>query len=270
MKVLAFNGSPREKGRSRIYRIHPAIGFAETGGFAVKAVGIVGFKKSGKTTLGLRLSEELLRRGQKVAVLKHVSGDMDFADTDTSKYKSLVPYVAAISSKETEIILKGQRTIEEILRYYFDYDIVLVEGFKREQTFPKIVCLRDISEREELFDGLQLFTAGFDHRIADFDILDDRQIEQMAAMVIEKSFKLPGLDCTYCGYESCYDFAKEIVRQKETIDKCTCLNPHISIRIDGTVIPLNQFASSILRNTLLAMLSSLKGFKSGPVEIEIP
>jgi len=92
----------------------------------------------------------------------------------------------------------------------------------------------------------------------------------MASIIMEKSFKLPSLNCGHCGYETCFDLAKEIVAGKESISKCVSLNPPISINIDGTVFPLNPFTSNLLKNTILAMLSSLKGFKKGTVQIEIP
>jgi len=234
----------------------------------VKAVGIVGYKKSGKTALVSRLSQELSRMGHSVAILKHVSGDIDFPDTDTSRFRSYVPFVSAISSRESEIILKGKKTVEDILKYC-DYDIVLVEGFKGEKTFPKVVCIRNEGERRELFDGLELFSASFKESISDFTIGNDDHVKEMAALILERSFKLPNLNCGHCGYESCYELAREIVGGKETIDKCVSLNPPISIRIDGTMFPLNPFTSNLLKNTILTMLSSLKGFKKGTVEIEI-
>ena len=235
----------------------------------MKAVGIVGYKKSGKTALVIRLSQELARMGHRVAILKHVSGGIDFPDTDTSRFRSHVPFVAAISSRESEIILKGKKRIEEILKFC-DHDIVLLEGFKREKTFPKIVCIRNEGEKRELFDGLQLFSASFKESISDFTIGNDDHMDKMAAIVLERSFKLPSLNCGHCGYESCYELAREIVGGKETIDKCVSLNPPISIKVDGTMFPLNPFTSGLFKSTILAMLSSLKGFKKGTVEIEIP
>ena len=162
-----------------------------------------------------------------------------------------------------------RKRIEDIVTY-FDCDIFLVEGFKGEKTFPKIVCLKQESDKEELFDGLQLLTAGIDGNISDFVIEDDKDIKSMAAVVAERAFKLPSLNCGHCGYETCYDLAKEIVGGRETIDKCVSLNPPISINIDGTDLPLNPFTSNLMKNTVLAMLSSLKGIKKGTVKIEIP
>ncbi len=235
----------------------------------MKAVGVIGYKKSGKTTLIIRLSQELSRIGYSVAILKHASGNIDFPSTDTSKFRAHAGFVSAISSKESEIILKGRKRIEDILTYV-DCDIVLVEGFKKEKTFPKIVCIRKEGEEKELFDGLQLFTASFEASISDYNILNDDHIKKMASIVTERSFKLPNLNCGHCGYESCYELAKEILRGKESIDKCVSLNPSISIKVGGAEFPLNPFMSNLFKNSFLAMLSSLKGFKKGTVEIEIP
>lgn len=235
----------------------------------MKVVGIVGYKKSGKTALIMKLSQELSRMGHRVGILKHVSGEIAFPDTDTSKCRPYVPFVSAISSKESEIILKGKKTVEDILTYC-ESDIVLIEGFKKEKTFPKIVCIKNAGEERALLDGLELFTASFEQNVSDFTIVNDDHIKEMAAIVAERSFKLPNLNCGHCGYESCYELAREIVGGRETVNKCVSLNPPISIKVEGTTFPLNPFTSSLFKSTILAMLSSLKGFKKGTVEIEIP
>ena len=235
----------------------------------MKVIGVIGYKKSGKTTLVIRLSQELSSMGYSVAILKHASGDIDFPSSDTSKFRAHAAFVSAISSKESEIILKGRKRIEDILTY-FDCDIVLIEGFKKEKTFPKIVCIRNKGEESELFDGLQLFTASFNKDISDLTIENDDHVKKMAAIVSEKSFKLPNLNCGHCGYESCFDLAKEIVKGKKSIANCVSLNPPISIKVDGTEFPLNPFMSNLFKNGFSAMLSSLKGFKKGRIEIDIP
>ena len=235
----------------------------------MKVVGIVGYKKSGKTTLGLRLSKELSDMGYRVGVLKHVSGMIDYADTDTSKYKSQVPLVVAVSQEEAEIILKGEKGVDEMLKY-FDSDIVLVEGFKAEKTFPKVVCLREEGEKRELLDGLELFTASFKQGISDFEIGNEAHVKRMAAVVMERGFKLPNLSCTRCGYASCFELAREIVRGKESVEQCASLSPSISVKIDGHEYPLNHYTSALFKNIVMAMVSSLKGFRKGTIQIEIP
>ena len=86
-----------------------------------------------------------------------VSGNAISPETDTSKYRPYAPFVAAIAPAATEIVVTGSQRLEDVL-VYCDADLVLVEGFKQEKTFPKIVCLRDVAEGDKLFDGLQLFT----------------------------------------------------------------------------------------------------------------
>jgi len=235
----------------------------------VKAVGIIGYKKSGKTTLIVRLSQELSAIGYRVGILKHVSSSIDLPDNDTSKFRAHAPFVAAISSRESEILVQGRKRIEDILPYC-NTDIVLVEGFKKEKTFPKIVCIRDQDEEKELFDGLQLFTASLKPSLSEYHILNDDHVKKMAAIAAERSFKLPNLNCGHCGYESCYELAMEIVKGNKSTENCVSLNPPISISVDGAEFPLNPFMSNLFKNSFLAMLSSLKGFKKGRIRIEIP
>jgi len=235
----------------------------------VKAVGIVGFKKSGKTTLIMKLCQELSARGYKVAAIKHTPLHIFFPETDSSKFKEHASFVAAIGQKETEIIIKGEKSIEDILAYC-DSDIVLIEGFKREKTFPKIVCVKDEADKNELFDGLQLLTASFDGSSADFAITKDDHIKEMASIIIERAFKLPGLNCADCGYQNCYELAKEIVRGKTTAEACVSLHPPISIKVNGRSLALNAFTAHLFKTTVLAMVSALKGVRKGPVEIKIP
>ena len=235
----------------------------------MKAVGIIGYKKSGKSTLVMRLSKELSEMGYSVAILKHVSRSIDFPDTDTSRFRTNASFVSAISPKESEIIVKGKNCIEDILAYV-DCDIVLVEGFKEEKTFPKIVCVLQSADKKKLCNGLDLCTASFNKDISDFSIKNDDHVKKMAGIVSEKSFKLPNLNCAHCGYESCFELAKEIVRGNKTIDNCVSLDPPISIKVDGAEFALNPFMSQLFKNSFLAMLSSLKGFKKGRIEITIP
>ena len=156
----------------------------------MKAVGIVGYHKSGKTTLGVKLCKELAGKGLRVGVVKHVSCELQFADADSSRYRALASVVAAASSKEAEIIVKGEKSFEDMLRYCADCDLVLVEGFKKESLFPKIVCLREREEKAELLDGLELFTASFKEGVADYLISNDDHVREMAGIALERAAKV--------------------------------------------------------------------------------
>ncbi len=239
----------------------------------MRVIGIIGYKKSGKTTLTLKLSDELIKRDYKVAVVKHINEDLDLANSDTLKYKEILTQIAAITPEESVIFLKNKKNLEEIIKY-FEADIILIEGFKKEKTFPKIVCLREESEKAELFDGLQLCTAGFvskevNQKLCDFNILNDEDIEKIAKIAINKSFKLPNLNCGECGYQDCYGLAQEIVKGNKTLDDCSSLEPSTLVKVNGEIISMNPFISKIVKNTIIGLLSSLKGFIKGDIEIKI-
>lgn len=235
----------------------------------MKAVGIIGYKKSGKTTLGVRLASALTQKGLAVGVIKHTTEGIDLPSADSTQYSQVSNFVAVIAQEETEIILKGEQTIEEVLKY-FNGDVLIVEGFKNNKTFPKVVCLREESERKDLCDGLEIATVSFQKELGDYDILNDTHCRAIADLIIEKGFILPTLDCGKCAYTSCEALAKAIVSGKTSIEACTALNPPISIKVDDKNIALNPFTANFCKSTILGMISCLKGYKKGKITIEIP
>ena len=241
--------------------------------FRSRVVGIIGYKKSGKTTLVLKLAKELISQGYRVAAIKHAPESIDKTHTDSDKYKEYLSQVAVINSKESILFLKNKKSIDDILNY-IEADIVLIEGFKKEKTFPKIVCLRKESEKKELFDGLELCTASLPpvndlKNLFGYSILDDEDIRDMVKIVIEKAFKLPNLNCGACGFSDCYELAREIVKGNNTIKNCNSLHSEVIITANGKEIPMNPFTSKMVKNTIYGLLSPLKGFKEGNIEIKL-
>jgi len=240
----------------------------------MKAIGIIGYKKSGKTALLLKLAEELTSRGYQVAAIKHTSQEIyEKNNSDTSKYKEYLSQVTAITPQESIIYFKNKNNLEEVLKF-LDAEIILVEGFKNEKTFPKIICLRKESEKDELVDGLQLCTSCIlssnkDTKFTDFNILNELDIKKIADIVIEKSFKLPNLNCGDCGFNDCYGLAREIVKGNKNSSDCPSLNPSVIVTISGRKISMNPFIAKIVTKTIIGLLSSLKGFAKGDIEIKI-
>jgi len=236
----------------------------------LKVVGIIGYKNSGKTTLTHALARELTGRGHEVAVIKHSSHHLDLPGKDTTALAEAVGQVGFISPQESGVFWKKSLSLENIIPY-LEAEFILVEGFKAEKTFPKIVCLRGEPDDRDLFDGLAVCAVGLADQVEGVDVplLTRDEVGKIADLVEEKAFKLPNLDCGGCGHERCYDMAREIVAGTGSVGDCTSLQPATEIRIDGRPMPMNPFISSIVRSTILGMLSPLKGFKKGKIEISI-
>ena len=239
----------------------------------MRAVGIVGFKKSGKTTLALKIAKQLISQGYQVAAIKHVSENIEQADTDSEKYKKYLSQVIVISPGETILFLRDTRNVDNIINF-IEADFVLIEGFKNEKTFPKIVCLREQSEKEKLLDGLEICTATlFPEKVhqnsLDYSILKDDDVRAMTKIIIEKAFKLPNLNCGGCGLPDCYGLAKAIIKGNKSIENCVALNSEVEVVVDGKKIPLNPFMSKMVKNTTYGMFSTLKGFKPGNINLKL-
>lgn len=100
-----------------------------------------------------------------------------------------------------------------------------------------------------------------------FNIQED--IERIADLVEGQAFKLPNLNCGDCGCESCYELAREIIRGKKNLEDCPALKPETQITLNGKVFALNPFISQMIRGTITGMLSSLKGYRPGNIQIKI-
>jgi len=124
-----------------------------------KAVGIVGYKDSGKTMLTHALAHELASRGHEVAVIKHLSHHLDLPGKDTTTLGEAVSQVGFISPQESGIFWRKSLGLESIIPY-LEADIILVEGFQTEKTFPKIACLRGEPDDRDLLDGLVICAVG--------------------------------------------------------------------------------------------------------------
>ncbi|TEU11824.1 MAG: molybdopterin-guanine dinucleotide biosynthesis protein B, partial [Anaerolineales bacterium] len=130
----------------------------------MRTVGIVGYKNSGKTTLARALAQELVKRGHRVAAVKHSSEGMDFLGKDTARLGEFADRVGFISPLESGVFWKKPLSLENMAPY-LEADILLVEGFKAEKTFPKIVCLRGEPDDRDLFDGLAICAVGLAHQM---------------------------------------------------------------------------------------------------------
>lgn len=136
-------------------------------------IGIAGWKKSGKTTLTVRLIEEFSRRGFKVASVKHAHHgfQIDDAETDSARHRRAgAGEVAVLSGKRWAIMheLKNEPEpdFEEVISWLSPADLIIVEGYKTA-AIPKIEARRTASlTKKQLVDEDPLVIAiAADHHV---------------------------------------------------------------------------------------------------------
>jgi molybdopterin-guanine dinucleotide biosynthesis protein B len=108
--------------------------------------GVTGWKNAGKTTLTERLVAEFVRRGWRVATVKHAhhAADIDRPNTDSFRHRAAGATEVALVTEGRYAIMREQAepTLGEVLARLAPADLVLVEGFKRE-PHPKIEVRAD-------------------------------------------------------------------------------------------------------------------------------
>lgn len=235
----------------------------------MRAVNVVGFKNTGKTTLCLDIVRELALLGIPAGTLKftHQAG-LDKQGTDTAKLLEVSPAVAAIGGDESAVFWRGRKSLAELLPL-LGQDMLVVEGGKALGVMPRVVLAGSASEAVELGagpGGLALAVCG-PEGVEGVPAVTDRA--RLAAIVAERSFLLPGLDCGGCGRADCRELAVQIVAGKATVSECVAVKGDISVEINGAPLPLNPFVARILKAGIAAMLGELKGHAPGETVIRL-
>jgi molybdopterin-guanine dinucleotide biosynthesis protein B len=98
--------------------------------------GITGWKNAGKTTLTERLVAEFVRRGWKVATIKHAHHDIDIDRPGTDSYRHRAAgagEVALVGGRRYAIMREtAEPSLSDVLARLSPADLVLIEGYKRE------------------------------------------------------------------------------------------------------------------------------------------
>ena len=119
------------------------------------AIAVVGRHNSGKTTLVVKLIEELVNRDHDVASIKHhhrEGFDIDIPGKDSYRHRQAGASETVISSPGLVARIKsieGEEECAELVRTMPNHDIVVVEGY-RKSGLPTIEIMRGGNEADSL------------------------------------------------------------------------------------------------------------------------
>jgi molybdopterin-guanine dinucleotide biosynthesis protein B len=121
----------------------------------IPIISIVGKSNSGKTTLVEKLIPELVKRGYRVATIKHNKHgfDIDHEGKDSWRHKQAGACTTVIACPTRVALIEDidrDYSLGEIRdKYIKDADVILAEGYKGN-PFPKIEVFRSELKRELL------------------------------------------------------------------------------------------------------------------------
>jgi molybdopterin-guanine dinucleotide biosynthesis protein B len=210
----------------------------------IPILSIVGKSDSGKTTLIEKLVPELVRRGYRVATIKHdVHGfEIDREGKDSWRHKKAGAHTVVISSPRKLALIRDVDHDAELPelreRYIRDVDLILTEGFKKN-TQPKIEVFRQEVHQELLC----------------------RKEDNLVAIASNRHFDI-GVPCF--GLND----APGLVNLIEDLFLRGEKAPRIKLLVNEKEVPLSPFVQKSIQATVFGMLSALKGCES-PETVEL-
>jgi len=131
----------------------------------MKVLGITGWSGAGKTTLLVKLIPELVKRGISVSTMKHAHHgfDVDQPGKDSYLHREAGATEVLIGSARRWALMHELRDASEplaseLVRHMTPVDLLLIEGFKRE-NHEKLEVWRSANRKELLSTGDPSFIA---------------------------------------------------------------------------------------------------------------
>ncbi len=136
------------------------------------AVAFTGPSNSGKTTLILKVARKLIHEySKKVAIIKHDPGDkarFDVDGKDSFKFSQTGAEVIVTSPTRTTYFSKEHKDLDEMIRLFDKFDILLVEGLKN-LPLPRISIFRN-SLDSDYFDYMDALAIDESVNLSEYEI----------------------------------------------------------------------------------------------------
>ena len=162
----------------------------------MRIIGLAGWSGSGKTTLLTKLIPRFTARGKRVSTLKHAhhNFDVDRPGKDSFEHRSAgATEVLVVSGARWALMheLRGapEPALPDLLTKLSNVDLVLIEGFKRE-NFPKLEIHRIVNNKPLLHpDDPWIVAVATDTPLpqAKVPVVDLNDIEAVADLLLAKA-----------------------------------------------------------------------------------
>ncbi|MFN9480701.1 MAG: molybdopterin-guanine dinucleotide biosynthesis protein B [Betaproteobacteria bacterium] len=160
----------------------------------MKAIGIIGYSNTGKTTLIEKLIPIFRARGLSVSAVKnaHHGFDMDRPGKDSFRYREAGAGQVLIATGQRWALLtetpQRAATLDELLALLAPCDLAIVEGFKSEGQIPRIEVRRSVISAPPIFPpDPNVIAVAADHPVeTNLPVLDLNDAAKIAAFITER------------------------------------------------------------------------------------
>lgn len=162
------------------------------------AVAFTGPSNSGKTTLILKVARKLIHEHKlEVAIIKHDPKDkarFDVEGKDSFKFSDTGAEVIVTSANRTTYFSKRKSELDDMIRLFDDFDVLLVEGLKN-LPLPRISIFRNFIDKEyipymnALATDFSINTQNYDLP-QDIDMLDLNNPDEIIAWIFKNAKKV--------------------------------------------------------------------------------
>ncbi len=235
----------------------------------MKAIGIIGYHHTGKTSVAEVLIRALSTKGFQVATIKDIHNEVYRADRSGSNSwrhaRAGASQVFAHGLHDAALVLTPTPDLNQMISL-LRADFLIIEGLK-SAAVPKILCANNRDQLDKLIDDTVFAISGaVAEELSGYLQLPafslERQPEELLARVEEIAFDiLPQADpecCNACG-KSCYQLVGDIVQGRAERSDCVMdSSPGISLIAGGQPVSIVPFVQNILRDSILAIVNNLK------------